>query len=220
MRRKHARRIITISLVVLLCAFAVYAGTTGAKNCGTGADVVITGGKVWTNPSNACFSGNFSVAYPIAVSGGVSDYLALTNFGFAVPVGSTIVGVQVSISRQGGPINPSTTVDNHVFLTKDGATVTGTDHLSVLVWPYGSYVVQNYGSTTDLWGATLAPADVNAATFGVFISASNSSGSNVAEAAVSAFPTITVTYTSGTTSSAPSIIGTMTRRSSLWTLLH
>jgi len=206
------RRIAAISLVVLLCALALYATTTAFTNCATGADVVIASGKVWTNPSNIAVSGGQALNLP-AANGGFTDYLAATNFGFAVPGGSTIVGVQVTFSRTGtsnGP-NPSPILDNHIFLTKDGATVTGTDHALPQFWP-NSYTAVNYGATTDLWGATLAPADVNAATFGVFISAVNSA-TTLQSCGVLGFVQIAVTYSGGARSFSPGFIGTMTRTS-------
>jgi hypothetical protein len=203
------RRILAVSVVILLCSLALFAATSPTNNCGTGADVVITSGKVWTNPSNITSSGQIAIVVPVA--GGFSDYLAATNFGFSIPGGTTINGVQISFSRAGatnGP-NPSPILDNSIFLTKNGTVAVGTDHSSSSFWT-NSYTVQNYGSTTDLWGTTLAPADVNASTFGVLISVENTSTFSQ-PAAVQAFVTITVTYSGGSHSFSPGIIGTITR---------
>lgn len=67
-------------------------------------------------------------------------------------------------------------VDSHVRLVK-GGTVTGNDYaITGTPWPL-SATSQSYGSSNDLWGATLTPADVNASNFGVAFAA-NVTGSS------------------------------------------
>lgn len=64
--------------------------------------------------------------------------------------------------------------DSHVYLVK-GGVVSGTDHASATVWPLGA-TVQTYGSSSDMWGLSLAPSDVNADDFGVALAADVGAG--------------------------------------------
>ena len=59
-----------------------------------------------------------------------------------------------------------------------------------------------YGTTSDLWGTTWTPADINASNFGVALSA-NSSGTGATRTASVDYIQITVTYTADTT--APTV---------------
>ncbi len=91
--------------------------------------------------------------------------LQALDFGFAVPVGATITGVTVEITKAGGVA--SGVFDAIVKLIKGGSIV-GTDNSSLAAWPT-TFAAATYGG--DLWGTTLTPADVNAADFGVNIQA-------------------------------------------------
>lgn len=201
------RRVLAIALLVCICAVAVLAGTTVPTNCGTGADVVIAGGKAWGTPANACIGvSTTAVAIPASA---VTDFLATTNYGFSIPGPSTVLGVQVSFRRSA---NTATDIfDNTVVLTKNGTVAVGLDHGQGGFWPNSPGAVANYGATNDTWSAGLAPADVNAATFGVLISALNSNGTNARSATIYDSVTISVTYSSPATGFSPGIIGTITR---------
>ncbi|MBL0336185.1 MAG: T9SS type A sorting domain-containing protein [Chitinophagaceae bacterium] len=64
--------------------------------------------------------------------------------------------------------------DNVVKLVK-GGSIGGTNHASGASWTSSdSYFT--YGSSSDLWGLTWTPADVNGAGFGVAVSATTSTG--------------------------------------------
>jgi hypothetical protein len=202
------RRILAISAIILLCALAVLAGTTPAANCGTGTDVVLGIGKAWTNPGNIAVSGQVAFANGIGTEGN-TDYLVATNFSFSVPGASTILGVQASFTRSGSSnIDIS---DNLIFLTKNGTVTVGNDHSNGASWPVTASQ-QNYGGIADLWGVALAPADVNANTFGLMISAQNNSATFLRRANVFAFVTMTITYSTPSTGYSPGFVGTMMRQ--------
>ncbi len=108
-------------------------------------------------------------------SAGNSHYLEATDFGFSVPVGATITGVFVQISRfQGGSHTTTEVADNHVKLIK-GGVVSGTDKATDVAWPI-SQQAATYGGNGDLWGLALTSADVNASDFGVALSVSDGEG--------------------------------------------
>jgi len=98
--------------------------------------------------------------------------LVLRNFGFTVPAGATIVGVEVgnyrsrSVSTGGAVSDTDNTMT--LSLTKNGASATGTgttvDYLPLLD---GGYANRPQGSNADLWGTTLTPSEVNNTNFGV-----------------------------------------------------
>ncbi|HVU95391.1 MAG TPA: T9SS type A sorting domain-containing protein [Puia sp.] len=119
----------------------------------------------------------------LSVTTGATDVLELTNFGFNIPTGSTINGIEVDITRQqsgglsltilGSTIN-GTVNDNLVQLVGPG--VTSVNKAGGSAWPAanGSAV---YGSSSDTWGPTAwTAAMVNSPSFGVHLSAAINGG--------------------------------------------
>lgn len=133
------------------------------KACTVGTDVAGIGTSAWTNPGNiTALDGNYAIAATTAQS----HWLQATGFGFSIPAGATIVGVSAAYYKKGDG-NES---DAAVRLIK-GGVVQATDRSAPGAWPNAVFT-QGYGGASDLWGAALAPADVNAANFGVALSAS------------------------------------------------
>jgi hypothetical protein len=147
----------------------------GPNSGGTFASVDIGSQSVhWINPGNAATSDN---AYATTINalnpGQGTHWLQATNFGFSIPSGATILGIQAEaeISADQGPIgHAGYLVDRTVKLIKGGVVV-GTDHRGD-DWPT-SDAYRVYGGAGDLWGATWTPADINAANFGIALSAIN-----------------------------------------------
>lgn len=108
-----------------------------------------------------------------------SDWLRLTNFGFTasdIPTGSTILGIEVEI-RHGTNTwgSPGDMLDDGIYL-RDATGQIGNDKSSVTAWSQDlgagyDWETFSYGSTSDVWGTTLTPADIHASTFGIDISA-------------------------------------------------
>lgn len=199
-------RVAITCMIFLLCAVAVWALTQGPNNCGTGTDVQLGNLVPWANPGNIATSGQSSTVSMGASTG--SDDLRATNYAFAIPTGSTINGIQVSITRKASLA--AVVFDNGIFLLRSGNHV-GSDHSNGSAWP-NAFAAQSYGSVADLWGTTWSAADINSSSFGVAIQALNTD-SIVHTASVQAFVTITITYTgpSGGLSFSPGIIGTQTQ---------
>src|ERR1039458_7892931 len=105
------------------------------------------------------------------------DYVGCTGLGFSVPAGATILGVQVSISKDqvSSALTGAVTSDKSVKLLVAGVP-SGTDHASATSWevvvlggsPSGGRTA-SYGSGADMWGLALTPAIVNNPGFGVAI---------------------------------------------------
>lgn len=137
-------------------------GSTFANVAGAGVD--------WVNPSNAQTSDNSYATALLTNTVIFSDYLRVTGFGFTVPAGATIDGVQVDIERKWASAKGVPIVDLSVMLVK-GGTESGNDKADTGTnWP-SSDTYASYGGAADLWGLTLTDSDINASNFGVSISA-------------------------------------------------
>ena len=88
----------------------------------------------------------------------------------------------------------ATLQDATVQLLKAGSPV-GSNKASATTWPTTIGTV-NYGSSSDLWGTTWTPADLNASNFGVRFAAKNT-GAGAATASLD-YISVTVTYNDDT----------------------
>ncbi len=193
----------TIVLGSLLIASSAFAASTGAVNAGTGSNDNSIGTVPWTNPGNITTSVGSTFSTATVASPIVSNYLKSSNYGFSIPAGATINGIQVTILR--GSSTGSSIKDNVVKLVK-GGTVTGNNKAIATVWQNSNFLA-TYGSSSDLWGATWTPADINASNFGAALSVASNSGTNHTGSVD--YMQITVTYTLPDTT-APTITASIT----------
>lgn len=134
----------------------------GPTIAGTGADSSLGAGYIaWTNPANVTSTiADATVSLSHFQS---SDNLVASNFGFAVPAGNTILGIQVTIntsaSVSGALMNAS--------LNKAGS-LSGTVKQLSLPTTRGDIT---FGGTSDLWATTWTPGDINQSGFGVNLEA-------------------------------------------------
>ena len=140
---------------------------------GTAADVTGIGTVAWTNPSNALTNNATYAVATLPVTNHISHYLRLTNFGFSIPGGATVDGVKLTTYLL-ATTTSTLCEDASIKLVKAGSEA-GNDKASSLFWPY-TEGIQTYGGPSDLWGLTLAPADVNSANFGVSVAAQSLGG--------------------------------------------
>jgi Tfp pilus assembly protein PilX len=153
---------------------------TAVVNSGTGT--------AWSNPTfvTANDANRATVAPP--VSGGLSQNLDITNFGFSIPAYSTIDGITVQVDKFA---NGTSVTDYDVYLIKGGVSGAGDDKSSGSSWGT-TEATSTYGSSSDLWNLSWTPADVNATNFGVRIKVRN--GSSSARTASIDYVRITVDY--------------------------
>jgi hypothetical protein len=160
--------------ILLLVALTVFSGnltiaqTAGPSNPGTGN--FVAGANIdWTNPGNITNTADTNYATAVFAGAGNTDNLQGSNYGFAIPTGAIINGIEVSVRRMTSATNGGrVTKDNVVSLVK-GGVVTGTNKATVT--PYTtSFAVATYGSSIDTWGTTWTPANINAANFGAVLS--------------------------------------------------
>lgn len=107
-------------------------------------------------------------AWLIMVNNPYRDQLIATQFQFELPTSATVSGIEVNISRASDA--PEMVADYEVKLVRAGATL-GLDRAKTNAWPAtaaaSAFTYADYGSSSDLWGSTWLPADVNAEGFGV-----------------------------------------------------
>jgi len=151
------------------------ATTNIVEFAGTGTSVVGSE-EDWTTPSN--ITADDSSVATVTLSN-QTDWLYASNFGFAIPSGATINGIEVTINKSA--------VDNfgEVFVYDtdvqlyDGSAFSGDNKEKAAAWPT-SLTDSVYGGSSDAWGVTLTPAMVNDSSFGVGLQAEHQLGGNSA----------------------------------------
>ncbi len=136
--------------------------STGFTAFGTAANVA--GADLdWTTESNALVDDN-AVAKCIYTSNGDSDYLRFTNPGFSIPATAIIDGIEINVRfLKVAPVGNPTISFANMFLYANGQV--GSDKGDGFSWGLTAFT-DTFGGSSDTWGATLTPADVNASTFG------------------------------------------------------
>ena len=133
---------------------------------------------------------------PVGVAvgpGGSSIPLLAQNLGFSVPLAATITGVRVAMTRTQAS-GTSALYSGDIILTGVACTAKA-DAYGASDWAQNGS--PTYGAASDLWGATLTPAIVNATSFGVSLVAVATGGPGTGAAGeITAF-TVTVYYSTG-----------------------
>lgn len=121
----------------------------------------------WTNPTNAYVGGNDVYATAIAKASTSPKNHSWENYGFTIPSGSTIQGIEVSVEHKVSSVSgpPSATVN--LYKTSSSGWVTAKS-LTMSV----TESVETLGSSSDTWGAGTAwtAADFNNGNVSVWIS--------------------------------------------------
>ena len=113
-------------------------------------------GANWTTPELAASSDN---AYATAsVDATTTDPLQCLNYGFSIPAGATILGIEVNVERRSSATPGSE--DASVRLVQ-GGTIAGSDLQTATAYTTAD-AVETHGSPTQLWGLTWTPAAINA----------------------------------------------------------
>jgi len=171
------------------------AGTVTANPtlCVNDASIGVATGN-WTGLTNVGTQDNIYAQASVANSD-ISNYLKCTGYGFSIPAGATITGITV------GPwLNATyTMLDNAMQLVK-GGVIQATNLATGATIPNGGGTLAatptqfTYGGSTNLWGNTWTPADINNANFGAAFAAQRGGYASTQQAAVDAMP-ITIDYT-------------------------
>lgn len=152
---------------------------TGSPNANTGLQTatvgsVTGGGPAWSNVS-AGVTTNSTATAAAAAGTGTTQVLSGNAFGFAIPQGAIILGIQSQFTRyMSGGVSGMTASTTVCLKKSTGATFCK----SGAQWTW-SPVVESQGGAADLWGTTWQPAEVNATQFALEVTAdwNNTSGS-------------------------------------------
>ncbi|MFM2145178.1 MAG: hypothetical protein RL732_14, partial [Bacteroidota bacterium] len=165
-------------------------------------------GTGWTSPSSVLSNDNIYATISLGTSTS-SSALTATNFNFNIPANATIVGIQASVSRFG---TNASLQDNNISLLKAGVSSGNNKAVTGTGWPTAE-AVANYGGTSDLWGTSWTPSDINASNFGLSLIVTNTATTGTSRTASVDFIDITISYTLPgtlnwyTVSSGGSVIG-------------
>lgn len=133
----------------------------------------------WSNPGNVVASDDSNATFN---AGDIPLRTKWYNFGFAIPPGATILGIETKVegkwTANPASLNPRININMYKDVVVDGtANLTGTASRS---HPQsGSMtnadVVYTRGGYGELWGTTWTPAEINATNFGLGADRSSSS---------------------------------------------
>lgn len=121
----------------------------------------------WTSPESALGADDARAQAILSTSVAATDELRITKFGFSVPAGARITGIEVDMRRQAKDIGA---IDDKVQLIQGGNPVGRYKYVNT-AWPSSAAGTHPYGGESDTFGATLTGADVSREDFGVSISA-------------------------------------------------
>lgn len=144
----------------------------------------------WDNPSVAVVEDAVTTSIDTTLQ---TYYLKANDFGFNIPLGAVIDGIEVEWKKKGS----DKAKDASVKIVK-GGIIQGNEKAQESAWPTNlSY--SRYGADNDLWGAAFAPEDINSSGFGAALSARATELGERYEAEVDSVR-ITVHYTYSDTS--------------------
>lgn len=134
---------------------------------GTAAANVPGSRVVWVDPENALAADGNAAEAGLDTNASPTAELLVTGFGFSLPPGAIVTGVKVDVTRRSrdGDLR-----DESIHLFKSSTVRLPYRHASSDKWGT-EFSTKSYGGATDRWGGDLSAADVNAATFGVAVSA-------------------------------------------------
>jgi len=145
------------------------------------AATITTGGSSGNFNWQAAGTTGFGFTHA-APSTGNTNTLNIEGLSFNIPTGAVIKGITVQVYR--GANRANAVSDVTVKLLKAGTAVGNNKAVGgfwpQILWnayniPTGNGVPISYGGSTDLWGTTWTPADINNAGFGVEIIANQAS---------------------------------------------
>ena len=147
--------------------------STGPNTAGNGVNLN-NGGAAWVNPNNITSAVSYATNTPNPLATNFTYQLQATQFGFTIPAGNQILGVQISFDE-----TVSVTGQNAryiVSLLKNGAQVgNGKTYTPTTT----SNTTVTLGGTADLWNTTFTYNDINQTNFGFQIEGIGNNGVSI-----------------------------------------
>ncbi len=125
-------------------------------------------GTAWTNPSRITADDGSSAS----TSATATQDLLGSTYGFSIPSDATINGIEFSARGQ-MPDGAAGTLTWYVYKAGARVATTFTGWFGV-----GSPTTVTKGSSTELWGTTWTPAQINASNFGTALAISSNGSGN------------------------------------------
>lgn len=133
----------------------------------TGANIA-TGTTAWSSPGNITLT---DAAYASCNTSADTQLLRGTGYGFAIPAGQTIFGIQAEVIRHKSPAGSNFGTETIGLVLS--AALAGTAKVSPGVAPQATDQPLDLGTSSDLWGTAWTYANINDATFGAQYSTTN-----------------------------------------------
>ena len=147
-----------------LACNSVYGDSTGAMSPGL---IATDGVDPWTDSGMAALSDD-AYATNLLDPGGQGGNLNASNFGFTLPLGATITGIQVTVERHSATGNPQSSPPAFSQLKKPDGTLAGAEGLR---FDGGNWAATDstivLGGPADLWALDLTRDEINDPAFTV-----------------------------------------------------
>lgn len=168
--------------------------STGFTICGTGANITGVGTQAWASPGNITADDSADANGDAADKSEQMNWLVGSNFGFAIPGGSTIDGIEARLQAYDTAGTNGLSDITHVVIYKDNSTPgndleAGTTNVSLTPTNY------DYGDSAELWGLSWTPAEINSSNFQLRISMNSNEAGSVAGNPRVDFLAVNVHYT-------------------------
>jgi hypothetical protein len=176
--KKISIHVVTVLFMILIIGAqpvpTTLAASEGPLYPSTGTSVTAGGGTIaWIAPGDIAADDNVEAQVDLA-AGEISEYLQGTDFGFAIPTGATITGIEVTIGRSSSGSSGNPIEDHSVMLVKGGSLAGDNNAALGIKWPANhNEAARVYSPTDPLWGTTWTAEEINAADFGAAISVIN-----------------------------------------------
>ncbi|NQV52129.1 MAG: T9SS type A sorting domain-containing protein [Flavobacteriales bacterium] len=169
------RRIFTIAMVLLSSAHC-YAQFSQGPFSSSNAYVSIVGGSLasWQNLDSIYVSDNARVSLTanLSTNGSYSNFLVVDGFNFSIPLGVNIDGIQVDVERSDGN---GLSKDNIVRMVGASGNILTADRAKAAAWT-ATDTYLSYGSSSDTWGRTWVPYEINDPDYGFALSVQRTGG--------------------------------------------
>ena len=179
--------------------------TQGYNNPTAAADAG-GGSSNWNSLSDGLTSNDLYAECTVSSGGGfTSNIIKFTGFGFSIPAGATIDGIEVEIdwwATNGG-------MQEDIIQLYKAGTLVGNNLSTSSTLPDSVETTSYKGGPTNLWGTTWTVDDINNSTFGLGIRCINTSLKFTATVNIDVVR-IRINYTLGGTPATATGIGTMT----------
>lgn len=160
--------ILSLILQTFVGALPAFAATSSQGPAG--GTIFPNVGWAWTNPQNAAASDD--VYSSATISSGGTPIHKTAGFGFNIPAGSTINGIEISVERNSDFCFSTCFIDLQASLMKDGSNPIASSNQVIPndYWP-ATDTVKTYGGPSNLWGQSWTVDEINSSNFGFAISA-------------------------------------------------